>query len=29
MDPELMAAGRLVLKKEWQKIKLEQQGLRQ
>lgn len=27
MDTELMAAGRLVLKKEWQKIKLEQQGV--
>ncbi|MET4512580.1 hypothetical protein [Bradyrhizobium sp. I1.7.5] len=29
MDPELMAAGRLVLKREWQKIKLEQQGVSQ
>jgi hypothetical protein len=27
MDSELMAAGRAVLKKEWQKIKLEQQGM--
>jgi hypothetical protein len=27
MDTELMAAGRLVLKKEWQTIKAEQRGL--
>ncbi len=29
MDSELMAAGRVVLKKEWQRIKLEQQGMSQ
>jgi hypothetical protein len=27
MDKELMAAGRLVLKKEWKTIKAEQRGL--
>jgi hypothetical protein len=27
MDPELMRAGRVVLKKEWRKIKKELRGL--